>query len=155
MDFATGRRLGNLGAVGGLGADDAGGLGAEVRDVSGSEIYDDSRPVSIPPPRFFSFGMPPANIPPSCGAVAIPPLSPPPPLPPVSLLLLARLAPLPLGTGGASPPGGFPNPGIAGAAPTDGPAELPESFPTIGADRSLVAAFLSLAPFVMSVKSAP
>jgi len=101
-------------------------------------------------------GIPPAKIPPSCGAVVIPPLSPPPLLPPASLLLLARFVPVPLGTGGASPPGAFPNPGIAGASPVDGPAELPDSFPTtIGADRSFVTAFLSLAPFVMSVKSAP
>lgn len=66
-DFGTGRRAGNFGAVGGLGAEVGGGRGAELRDVSGSDIYDESRfaPVSIPPPRFFSLGIPPANMPPS------------------------------------------------------------------------------------------
>lgn len=120
-DFATGRRAGNFGAVGGLGAVVCGGRDAELRDVSGSEIYEESRfaPVSTPPPRFFNFGIPPAKMPPSCGAVAIPPLSPPPMLPPVSLLLLARLALKPCGTGGANPPGNFPTAGIGGAPPID------------------------------------
>jgi hypothetical protein len=67
--------------VGGLGAAMTGGFGAELLDDSGSDVYDDSRfaeyildiyrslglvslpPVSTPPPRFFSFGIPPANMP--------------------------------------------------------------------------------------------
>lgn len=51
---------------GGLGAVD-GGFGADVRDVSGSELYAvlGSAPVSMPPPLFLSFGIPPANSPPS------------------------------------------------------------------------------------------
>ena len=112
----------------------------------------------MPPPVFLSFGIPaPANIPPSCGPDDNPPESPPPPLPPVSLLLLARLAVPPFGTGNASPLGGLPKPGIGtgGAPPAGGPLLMPLPFSTIGADRSLVTAFFSLAPLVMSVSSAP
>ena len=60
----TGRRPGN---GGGLGADPGGGLGVAVREVSGSDTYVESlsAPVSTPPPRFLSFGMPPAKSPPS------------------------------------------------------------------------------------------
>ncbi len=83
------------------------------------------------------------------------PLPPPPPLrpldaPPVSLLLRPLFAAP--GTGGAKP-GGFPKPGMAGgtAIGRAAPAEAPELFSIMGAERSLVTAFLSLAPFVMSV----
>lgn len=70
----------------------------------------------------------------------------------MSLLLLALFAAL--GTGGARP-GGFTIPGMAGAAPMRGTTGLLDSFPMIGAERSLVTAFLSLAPFVISVNRAP
>ena len=62
-----GRRALNRGAVGGFGADDVGGFGAVLREISGSERYEDdlSAPVSTPPPVFLNFGIPPANIPPS------------------------------------------------------------------------------------------
>ena len=83
----------------------------------------------------------------------MPPASPL--LPPTSLLLLARFKPTSPGTGGAESGGGLPNPGIAGAPPTGGPVEGLFSFPTTGADRSFVTAFLSLAPFVISVSKAP
>jgi hypothetical protein len=106
--------------------------------------------VSIPRPVFLSFGMPPAKMPPSCGAAVIPPEFPPPP----SLLLLA-LFPAPPGTGGARPPGGFSIPGIGGAPPIGGPPELPDSFATSGADRSFVVAFFRRVPFVISVRRAP
>lgn len=155
--FGTRRKVGSFGAVGGFEpANDGGGLGVEMRELSGSEMYDESRlaPVSMPP-LLLSFGMPPAKMPPSCGAVASPPLSPLPPLPPVSLLLRARMAPGPFGIGGASPPGGLPRPGIAGAPPIAGAAEPPLSFPIMGADRSFVTAFLSLAPLVISLRRAP
>lgn len=58
--------------VGGFGAEPMGGLGADEFDSPGSERYDESRfaPVSIPPPLFFSLGMPPAKRPPSCGAAS-------------------------------------------------------------------------------------
>lgn len=61
-------------AVGGFGATMVGGLGTELVDDSGSDVYDDSRfaPVSTPPPRFFSFGIPPANKPANCGGCSIP-----------------------------------------------------------------------------------
>ena len=142
----------SLGAVGGFGAEEAGGLGAELLEISGPGIYDESRsaPVSTPPPVFFSFGMPtPAKIPPNCGAV----FAPPPP--PVSLLLLPRLKATPLGSVDARPIGGFPRPGTAGAPPMGRPADISEVFPTMGAERSFVTAFLSLVPFVMSVRRAP
>lgn len=147
----------NLGAVGGFGAEEVGAFGADCLDVSGSDMYGDSRsaPVSTPPPVFLSFGIPtPAKIPPNCGAALAPLLSPPPV---VSLLLLARFAPLSPapGTGGARPLGDLPRPGTAGAPPFGGPTEAPDVFPTMGADRSFVTAFFSLAPLVMSVKRAP
>lgn len=147
----------NLGAVGGFGAEEVGGFGADCLDVSGSDMYDDSRsaPVSTPPPVFLNFGIPiPAKIPPNCGAALAPMLSP---LPVVSLLLLARFdpaAPVP-GTGGARPLEGLPKPSTAGAPPFSGPAEAPDVFPTMGADRSFVTAFFNLAPLVMSVRRAP
>jgi hypothetical protein len=55
------------GKGGGFGVDPRGGLGAAERFDSGSELYVESppAPVSIPPPRFLSFGMPPANNPPN------------------------------------------------------------------------------------------
>lgn len=147
----------NLGAVGGFGAEEVGGFGADCLDVSGSDMYDDSRsaPVSTPPPVFLSFGIPtPAKIPPNCGAALAPLLSP---LPVVSLLLLARFdLPVPApGTGGARPIGGLLRPGTAGAPPFGGPAEAPDVFPTMGADRSFVTAFFNLAPLVISVRRAP
>jgi hypothetical protein len=113
-------------------------------------------PVLTPPPRLRSFGIPPANKPPSCGAAAKPPL----PLV-VSLLLRARLtAPAPLllralaaaaaadpGTGGAPRAGGLPN--VIPPAPPLGLLSI------MGALRSLVTAFLSLMPLVMSLFSVP
>ena len=73
---------------GGGGAELIGGLGALGLDVSESEC-DASAPVEMPPLVFLSFGMPPANSPPSCGASARPASIFPLPAP-VSLLLLAR-----------------------------------------------------------------
>lgn len=55
------------GAPGGFGAAPLGGFGADTRDVSGSERYG-ALLVSAPvftPPDFLSFGIPPANNPPS------------------------------------------------------------------------------------------
>lgn len=72
----------SLDAAGGFGAAKVGALGGDFRDVSGSEMYDESRsaPVATPPPVFRNFGMPtPAKMPPNWGAA--PPISPPPPLP--------------------------------------------------------------------------
>lgn len=92
------------------------------------------------PPLFFNLGIPPAKRPPSCGAALIADATDP-----SSLLLLARFP----GTGGASPPGGFgapPRPGMGGAPPTGGPEEF-GVLPTIGAERSLVTAFLRALPF--------
>jgi len=148
------------GAVGGFGADEMGGFAAELLELSGSERYDESRPVSMPPPVFLSFGIPaPANIPPSWGPDGNPPESPPPPLPlpPVSLLLLARFDIPPFEAGGASSLGGFRKPdiGTGGAPSTGGPTDVPLPLSTRGADRSLVTAFLSLAPLVISVSKAP
>lgn len=143
------------GKAGGLGAEPVGGFGADgALEVSESEIYDDSRdaPVSIPPPRFFNLGIPPANIPPSCGAAAIPPASPPATAP-SSLLLRARFPPpSPVG---ARLPGGFSIPGTGGAPPTGGAAEPPAFESTMGADRSLVTAFFRRAPLEMSESNAP
>ena len=51
--------------------------------------------------------------------------------------------------------GGFPKLGIAGAPPTCGPIEEFEPLSRIGAERSLVTAFLSFAPFVISPSNAP
>ena len=147
----------NLGAGGGFGADEAGGFGANGLDVSGSELYDDSRsaPVSTPPPVFLNFGIPtPAKIPPNCGAAVAALLSV---LPVVSLLLLARFDPLVPAPGieGARPVGGLPRPGTAGAPPTGGAADATDVLPSRGADRSLVTAFFNLAPLVISVRRAP
>ena len=90
---------------------------------------------------------------PSCGAAGIPPASAAFVEPrPVSLLLLPLFALL--STGGDKVEG-FPSPGIAGGTPIGGPAELVDSFPRIGADRSFVTVFLSLVPFVISVNKAP
>lgn len=107
--------------------------------------------MSTPPPRFFSFGIPPANSPPSCGGWSIPAalLS----AFPWSLLLRARFP----GIGGASPPGALDIPGTAGA-PLDGddlgpPETTPP--PTIGADLSFVTAFLRAFPLVISWRRAP
>lgn len=152
-----GRKAFSLGAVGGFGAEKVGVLDADCLDVSGSDMYVVSRsaPVSTPPPVFLSFGIPtPAKIPPSCGAALAPILSPPPV---VSLLLLARFDPPAStpGTGGARPLEGFPRPGTAGAPLIGGPAEPPDVFPTKGADRSFVTAFLNLAPLVISISRAP
>lgn len=78
-----------------------------------------------------------------------------PSLPGVSLLLL----PLAPGTGGARPDGGtggLPMPGIGGAPPIGGPLGPSETFPTIGADRSLIwVTFFNLAPLLMSESRAP
>ena len=106
--------------------------------------------MSIPPPRFFNFGIPPANRPANCGGCSTPVA------PPLSLLLWSLLlrALFP-GTGGASPPGGLGAPGTGGAPPNgDGP-DPPDVFPIIGADRSFVTAFLSDFPFVISLRRAP
>ena len=78
-----------------------------------------------------------------------------PPPPPESLLLLARFGADASGNGGARPAGGFPRPGMGGAPPTDGPPEGPELLSNSGAERSLVTAFLSFAPFVISPSRAP
>jgi hypothetical protein len=70
---------------------------------------------------------------------------------PTSLLLRTRFAE---GTGGANPPGALGRPGTGGAPPMGGPADL-FWFPTTGADRSLVTAFLNFgAPLLMSAKRA-
>jgi hypothetical protein len=98
-------------------------------------------PVSILPPVFRSLGIPPANMPASCGG---PPCDPSPS--PPSLLLL----PLdPLGGGGAKLPGGGLGaiPGIGGAEPILGAAGPFDTFPTVGAERSLTTVtFLSRVP---------
>lgn len=119
-------------------------------------------PVETPPLVLRNFGMPtPANNPPSCGGAGGAP-----PLPAASLLLLALF-----GTDGGPPPlllralftaaaailgiGGAP-PGIGGGFPMVIPPAPPAGFPaTVGAERSLVTAFFSLIPFVMSLLSAP
>lgn len=122
------------GSPGGRGAAAAGGRGADGLEVSESE-YEDSPPAPVftPPLLFFSFGIPPANIPPSCGAVAMPPASLVPP--PVSLLARARFPPP--GTGGARPPGAF-IPGIGGAPAIGGGPEFELLLLSMmGADLSL------------------
>lgn len=113
------------GGAGGFGAAKVGTWGAECDGAfSESEAYEASAPapVSMFPPRFFSFGMPPANRPASCGAESAGPEF-------CSLLLRARFP----GTGGARP-------GTGGALPA----------PTTGAERSLVAVFLRAFPLLMS-----
>lgn len=68
-----------------------------------------------------------------------------------SLLLLALFP----GAGGARPPGGLDMPGTGGAPPTgDGPGP-PDTFPTIGADRSFVTAFFKGLPLAISERRAP
>lgn len=134
-------------AVGGFGADAAGGSG---RVASESDRYAASRfaPVSTPP-RLRSFGMPPANKPPSWGAdgtlelLSLPTERP-------SLLLRNRFPP---GTGGASPPGGLGMPGTGGAPPMAGPLDFP-CLSIIGADLSFVTVFLSFVPLVISCNRA-
>lgn len=112
--------------------------------------------------------MPPANRPASCGADSVDAAAAAAALfPPArSLSLLALLFP---GTGGARPPGGvgaprpmppippipMPSPGTGGAPPTGGPPPPPDGLLTIGADRSLVTAFLRARPLVMSPRRAP
>lgn len=110
-----------------------------------------SLPVATPPPVFLNFGIPPAKIPPSCGAeaMAAPPVSPP------SLLLLARLPPG--GGGGAKPPGAdglFAIPGTGGA-PIAGAAGADIFVSIIGADLSLTTTFFNLAPPSILLSSAP
>lgn len=140
MGGGAGGRPGMGGAAlpGGRGA--AGGLGADRIDSPGSERYEDSEfaPVSTPPVLFFSFGIPPANKPPNCGAADSMPDGPVLP-DPWSLLLLALFP----GTGGAKPPG------TGGAPPTGGPDEE-DDFSIDGAERSFVTAFFRALPFVMS-----
>jgi len=103
--------------------------------VSGSESY-----IFTPPALFRSFGIPPANMPPSCGADSMPVEAV---VLPWSLLLLALFCAD--GTDGA--PGGR-SPGTGGAPPIGGAAEEEEpDLSTMGADRSLVTAFLSALPF--------
>lgn len=113
----------------------------------------DRPPVATPPPVFLNLGIPPANMPPSCGAVGIS-LADPTPLdaPPASLLLLPLVATL--GTGGARPED-FPAPGTAGGIPTGAMPELLDLLSSSGPERSFVTAFFSLAPLVMSVNNAP
>lgn len=107
-------------------------------------------PVSTPPPVFLSFGMPPAKRPPSCGAASMAGAAGASRLP-WSLLLLALLP----GTGGARPPGAFGRPGTGGAPPSgDGPGP-PDTFPTTGADRSLVTVFFNALPLDISERRAP
>jgi hypothetical protein len=141
---------------GGRGAAAAGGRGANGLEVSESE-YENSPPAPVitPPLLFFNFGIPPANMPPSCGAVS----PPPEPLvpPPVSLFARARFPPP--GTGGARPPGAF-MPGIGGAPAIGGGPEFEVPLlSTMGADLSLTwATFFNRAvagPFDMSDSSAP
>lgn len=107
--------------------------------LSGSESY-----ILTPPALLRSLGMPPAKRPPSWGALSMPP----PEDAPVgevgwSLLLRARLAPA--GAAGRRP-------GTGGAPPVGGPEEAADAVlaSTIGAERSLVLAFLSRVPFSMS-----
>jgi hypothetical protein len=116
-----------------------GGVDTLLDVGSGSESY---APVLIPP-DFLSLGMPPANSPPNCGAAdsILPPAGPL--ACPWSLLLRALF-----GAGGLSPG--------TGGAPIGGPALFVGLLLTIGAERSLICVtFLSLAPLLMSLSSAP
>ncbi len=153
----AGLKAPSLGIVGGHGAVEVGGLGVVIRELSGSERYEESRsaPVSIPPPVLFSLGIPPANIPPNRGAAGTPPLTPLPPPPPVSLLLLPRFVDVDPGMRGARRAACFPEPGTAGAPLEGGPPGATEPLSNTAAERSLVTAFLSLVPFVMSPSKAP
>lgn len=135
---------GTLGAPGGFGAEPDGGAG-DLRVGSGSDRYGES--VSAPvftPPAFRNFGIPPANIPASCGP-------PPKPPSPKSLFDLTRPA---SGFAGASDEGARgAAPGTGGAPSGDGPALF---FPsTIGDDRSFVTVFRNRAPFSISPNKAP
>ena len=128
-----------------------GGFGTGVFEISESDRYGEalSAPV-FTPPALRNFGIPPAKIPPSWGAapvvLVVAPACPP------SLLLLERLP----AAGGAKPPGSFGRPGIGGAPLTDGPEGPLLTFPSCGADLSLiVSTFFNFAPFEMSPKSAP
>lgn len=115
------------------------GAEAFLAVVSGSESY-----MFTPPPVFLSFGIPPANSPPNCGAAST--LPPAAAFPGWSLLLLALFPPA---VDGRRPPG------TGGAPPTGGPAES-LGLSMMGADRSFTTpTFLSLAPFVMSPSKAP
>jgi len=151
---------GSLGgrALGGFGTEAVGIRGTVLLVVSGSDRYGEllSAPVSMPAPVFLNFGMPPANIPASCGGPADVvvllsslSLSTPP-----SLLLRARFG----GRGGGATDGRFgrpPSPGIGGALPigATGPSDV---FPSIGADLSLTCVtFFSFAPCSILLKSAP
>lgn len=131
-----------------------GGRGAELRVVSGSDWYGDSSvslPVATPPPVFLNLGIPPANIPPSCGAEAM--AAPPVSLP--SLLLLARFPPG--GGGGAKPPGAdglFAIPGTGGA-PMAGAAGADIFVSIIGADLSFTTVFFNRAPPSILLSKAP
>lgn len=132
---------------GGVGANVVGILGAEADRIgSGSEEFTESllAPVSTPAAVLRSFGIPPAKIPPNCGA-PVPAVVSPPLLLGASLLPLARLV-FP-GTGGAIP-------GTGGAPPAGGPPDPPNSFPRRGAERSFVTAFFSLFPLLMSPRRA-
>lgn len=58
----------SLEAAGGFGAAKVGGLGGDFREVSGSEMYEEScsAPVFTPPPVFRNLGIPtPAKMPPN------------------------------------------------------------------------------------------
>lgn len=115
------------------------GAEAFLAVVSGSESY-----IFTPPPVFLSFGIPPANSPPNCGAAST--LPPDDAFPGWSLLLLALFPPA---VDGRRPPG------TGGAPPTGGPAES-LGLSMMGADRSFTTpTFLSFAPFVMSPSKAP
>lgn len=108
-------------------------------------------PVSTAPLAFRSLGIPPANKPPNCGAMA---MADPVDASAVLALLLLNLftaaeatAAAGLGMGGAAMVGGLARP------EEDGPEGL---FSTIGLLRSFVVAFLSLnAPELMSPRRAP
>ena len=93
-------------------------------------------------------------MPPSCGAAGRAALLPPLP-PPLSLLLRVRLVDEDPGTRGASPLGGLPKPGIAGAPVVGGPDEGTAPLSIMGADLSFVVAFFNLVPLVMSPSNAP
>lgn len=101
----------------------------------------------MPPLVFFSFGIPPANMPPNCGAESVTAVAGDPPPEPWSLLLLNRFA-------AAGAVGGL-KPGIGGAPPTGGAAEDEGLESSIGADRSLTVTFFSRVPFSISPRSAP
>jgi hypothetical protein len=156
-DVSGGRKPGFLGQAGGLGALPVGGSGAEFRELSESDRYDESglAPVSMPPPRFLSFGIPPANMAPSWGADGTTPESSPSGLPRPPSLLLRSLFPAPPGRGGAPPPGRLGMLGIGGAPPSDGPLDAPGSLVINGADLSFVTVFLRWAPFAISPRRAP